>query len=361
MQENPVPKNTSTSSTSSTPSTSTTPSTSKASKASKAPKAPKASKTPKAPKTAKVHGAPPLPEPLSVPVADSHTHLDMLGPSSPEAGGARDVGDVSEKNEKNEKNERDERGGKDERGAGAVEEALVRAAAVGVTTLIQVGCDLDRSRWSARTAAEHENIWAAVALHPNEAPRLGEGLDAAIDEIAVLAALPQVRAVGETGLDYFRTGEEGTAAQHHSFRRHIDIAKRQRKALVIHDREAHADVLRILEEEGAPDTVVFHCYSGDAEMAKICADNGYHMSFAGNVTYKSAQNLRDAVAVAPPELLLVETDAPFLTPVPYRGRPNASYLIPVTLRAMAAAKGMDVDELAAAIGVNTARVFDYGA
>lgn len=294
---------------------------------------------------------PPLPEPLRVPVADSHTHLDMQGPSSPNA-----AGEVGESD-------------------GTVAEAIAKAASVGVTTLIQVGCDVERSRWSARTAAQYENVWAAVALHPNEAPRLGSGpsraegrsgalnaaLDAAIDEIAALAELPQVRAVGETGLDYFRTGEEGMAAQHHSFRRHIDIAKRQGKALVIHDREAHADVLRILDEEGAPDTVVFHCYSGDAEMAKICADKGYHMSFAGNVTYKSAQNLREAVAVAPPELLLVETDAPFLTPVPHRGRPNAPYLIPVTLRAMAAAKGMAEDDLAAAIGANTARVFDYGA
>lgn len=270
---------------------------------------------------AKAPSAPPPPEPLRVPVADSHTHLDMQ--------------------------------------TGSVAEALAAAAAVGVTTVVQVGCDLEGSRWSARTAAEYDNVWAAVALHPNEAPRLGAGLDAAIDEIAALAALPQVRAVGETGLDYFRTGEEGKAAQHHSFRRHIDIAKRHRRALVIHDREAHADVLRVLAEEGAPDTVVFHCYSGDAEMAKVCADNGYHMSFAGNVTYKSAQNLRDALAVAPAELLLVETDAPFLTPVPYRGRPNAPYLIPVTLRAMAAVRGVDEDDLAAAVAANTARVFDY--
>jgi TatD DNase family protein len=265
--------------------------------------------------------APPLPEALRVPVADSHTHLDMQD--------------------------------------GSVEEALAKAASVGVTTLIQVGCDVDRSRWSARTAGQYENVWAAVALHPNEAPRLGDGLEAALAEIYELAALPQVRAVGETGLDYYRTGPEGVAAQHRSFRRHIDIAKRHGKALVIHDREAHADVLRILDEEGAPDTVVFHCYSGDAEMAKLCADKGYHMSFAGNVTYKSAQNLRDAVAVAPLDLLLVETDAPFLTPVPYRGRPNAPYLVPLTVRAMAAARQMSEDDLAAALGSNTARVFGY--
>ncbi len=272
------------------------------------------------------NAAPPLPEPLTVPVADSHTHLDMQD--------------------------------------GTVEEALAKAASVGVTTLIQVGCDLARSRWAAQVAGEHEAVHATVALHPNEAPRIreahGQGaLDAALDQIAALAALPQVRGVGETGLDYFRTGAEGVAAQTHSFRRHIDIAKHEGKALVIHDRDAHADVLRILREEGAPATVVFHCFSGDAAMAKECAEAGYYMSFAGNVTFKSAQPLRDALAAAPAELLLVETDAPFLTPAPYRGRPNAPYLIPVTLRAMAAVKGVSEAELAAVIGANTARVFGY--
>jgi TatD DNase family protein len=288
--------------------------------------------------------APPLPEPLAVPVADSHTHLDM------------------------------------QREQGTVEEALAKAASVGVTTVVQVGCDVAGSRWAAETAAAYDSVWAAVALHPNEAPRIVHGdpdgwsrqgarqpggpaaLEAALAEIDALAALPQVRAVGETGLDYFRTGEGGVEAQQLSFRRHIDIAKRHGKALVIHDREAHADVLRILDEEGAPGsglTVVFHCYSGDAAMAKLCADKGYFMSFAGNVTYKNAQDLRDAVAVAPLELLLVETDAPFLTPVPYRGRPNAPYLIPVTVRAMAAAKGVGEDELGAALGANTARAFAY--
>jgi TatD DNase family protein len=285
--------------------------------------------------------APPLPEPLAVPVADSHTHLDM------------------------------------QREQGTVEEALAKAASVGVTTVVQVGCDVAGSRWAAETAAAYDSVWAAVALHPNEAPRIVHGdpdgwsrqgarrpggpaaLEAALAEIDALAALPQVRAVGETGLDYFRTGEGGVEAQQLSFRRHIDIAKRHGKALVIHDREAHADVLRILDEEGAPEAVVFHCYSGDAAMAKLCADKGYFMSFAGNVTYKNAQDLRDAVAVAPLELLLVETDAPFLTPVPYRGRPNAPYLIPVTVRAMAAAKGVGEDELGAALGANTARAFAY--
>jgi TatD DNase family protein len=282
---------------------------------------------------------PPLPEPLSVPVADSHTHLDMQ--------------------------------------EGTVEEALARAAAVGVTTVVQVGCDIKGSHWAAQTAAAHDSVHAAVALHPNEAPRIVLGdpdgwsrqgareaggdsaLDDALGEIDRLAALPQVRAVGETGLDYFRTGPEGIAAQERSFRAHIEIAKRHDKALVIHDRDAHADVLRILAEEGAPERTVFHCYSGDAEMAEVCAAAGYFMSFAGNVTFKNAQPLRDALAGAPRELVLVETDAPFLTPAPYRGRPNAPYLIPVTLRAMAAVKGLDEDTLAAAISANTAEAFGY--
>ncbi|MFJ6126403.1 TatD family hydrolase [Streptomyces griseoviridis] len=285
------------------------------------------------------NSAPPPPEPLRVPVADSHTHLDMQ--------------------------------------SGTVEEALATAASVGVTTLVQVGCDLAGSRWAAETAARHGAVHATVALHPNEAPRIVHGdpdgwsrqgarrpggtaaLDEALAEIDRLAALEQVKGVGETGLDHFRTGPEGKDAQEASFRAHIEIAKRHGKALVIHDRDAHADVLRVLKEEGAPERTVFHCYSGDAEMAEICARAGYFMSFAGTVTFKNAQNLRDAVAVAPPELLLVETDAPFLTPAPYRGRPNAPYLIPVTVRAMAAVRGVDEDTLAAALAANTARAFAY--
>ncbi|MFC5722090.1 TatD family hydrolase [Streptomyces gamaensis] len=284
---------------------------------------------------------PPLPEPLTVPVADAHTHLDMLP------------------------------------GGTGVADALARAASVGVTTVIQVGCDVAGSRWAAETAAAHENVWATVALHPNEAPRIvlgdpdgwsrqgarepgGEAaLDAALAEIDALAALPHVRGVGETGLDFFRTGPEGVAAQERSFRAHIDIAKRHGKALVIHDREAHDDVLRVLAEEGAPETVVFHCFSGDAAMAKVCAEAGYYLSFAGNVTFKNAQPLRDALLVAPLERILVETDAPFLTPVPYRGRPNAPSLVPVTLRAMASYRGIDEDALATAVAANTARAFGY--
>jgi TatD DNase family protein len=284
-------------------------------------------------------GAPPLPPPLAVPVADSHTHLDMQ--------------------------------------SGTVEEGLAKAASVGVTTVVQVGCDIKGSRWAAETAAAHDSVHATVALHPNEAPRIvhgdpdgwsrqgareaggGAALEEALAEIDRLAGLPQVKGVGETGLDHFRTGPEGKAAQERSFRAHIEIAKRHGKALVIHDRDAHADVLRVLKEEGAPERTVFHCYSGDAGMAEICAREGYFMSFAGNVTFKNAQNLRDALAVAPLELVLVETDAPFLTPAPFRGRPNAPYLIPVTVRAMAAVRGIDEDALATALAANTARAFGY--
>ncbi|MBN3929009.1 TatD family hydrolase [Streptomyces verrucosisporus] len=268
----------------------------------------------------------PPPVPLNVPVADSHTHIDMQDAT--------------------------------------VAQTVAAAAEVGVTTLVQVGCDLERSRWSARVAAEHDSVWAAVALHPNEAPRLEreggrEALDAALEEIAGLAARPEVLAVGESGLDHFRTGEEGREAQRYSFRRHIETAKRLGKALVIHDRDAHEDVLRVLREEGAPERTVFHCFSGDAGMARVCAANGWFMSFAGNVTFKNAWPLREALDAAPPELLLVETDAPFLTPAPYRGRPNAPYMIPYTLRAMAEVKGLDEDVLAEHVAANTARAFGY--
>ncbi|KOV30396.1 AraC family transcriptional regulator [Streptomyces sp. XY431] len=281
---------------------------------------------------------PPLPAPLAVAVADSHTHLDMQ--------------------------------------SGTPEEGLAKAASVGVATVVQVGCDVPGSRWAAELAARFEQVHAAVALHPNEAPRIFLGdpdgwsgqrrepggqaaLDAALAEIDALAALPQVRAVGETGLDYFRTGPEGVEIQKESFRRHIAMAKRHGKALVIHDRDAHEDVIAVLLEEGAPERTVFHCYSGDAEMAKVCAEHGWYLSFAGPVTFKANQPLRDALAVTPLDRVLVETDAPFLTPHPYRGRPNAPYLIPVTVRSMADTLGLHEDALATAIAENTARAFGY--
>ncbi|BBH64826.1 AraC family transcriptional regulator [Actinoplanes sp. OR16] len=272
---------------------------------------------------------PPAPEPLAVPVFDSHTHLDL---TVQEAGALTEAG-------------------------GDPVEALISAAAkAGVDRLVQVGVDVDSSRWSAEAAEKYAAVLAAVALHPNEAPRLSD-LDEALREIEALAARPRVRGIGETGMDTFRTVDEGRAAQEESFRAHIAIAKRHGKALIIHDRDAHDDVLRILDDEGAPDTVVLHCFSGDAEFAAACVRRGYYLSFAGTVTFASAGNLREAAAITPPEQMMVETDAPYLTPVPYRGRPNASYLIPITVRALAAARGVDVDELSATISATGERVF----
>jgi TatD DNase family protein len=274
---------------------------------------------------------PPLPEPLRTQVVDTHCHLDIHD------------GDV---------------------GAPwlSVADALARAASVGVSRIVQVGCDLPSARWSVEVAHEHEHLVATVALHPNEAPRIDSAhgraaLEEAWAEIAELAALPQVRAVGETGLDFFRTGEDGRAVQEESFRRHIALAKALGKPVAIHDRDAHADVIRVLESEGPPEQVVFHCYSGDADMARYCTERGWYLSFAGTVTFKNAHALREAVAVTPLDRVLVETDAPYLTPTPFRGRPNASYLVPHTVRVMAEHAGVPEDTMAAALWDNAQRVF----
>jgi TatD DNase family protein len=272
--------------------------------------------------------APPAPEPLAVPVLDSHTHLDIVL----------------------------EEVGTDE------QTAIADAAAVGVPRLVQVGVDVGSSRWGVELAQREPSVLATVALHPNEAPRLHasggqDRLDAALREIEALAGHERVRGLGETGLDTFRTGDAGRAAQEHSFRVHIALAKRFGKALMIHDRDAHADVLRVLDAEGAPETVVLHCFSGDEEFALECVRRGYVLSFAGTVTFKNAQNLRDAARVTPPEQMLVETDAPFLTPMPYRGKPNSPYLIPLTMRALAETTGRDLDELCAAVAATGERVF----
>jgi TatD DNase family protein len=265
---------------------------------------------------------PPPPEPLRTPVLDSHTHLDITL----------------------------------QEGLDSVESAIALAREAGVDRLVQVGVDVASSRWGVEVARKYPAIVATVAVHPNDAPRVPD-LDGALREIESLAGDPRVRGIGETGLDTFRTGEDGRAAQEASFRAHIAIAKRHGRPLVIHDRDAHADVLRVLDEEGAPDTVVMHCFSGDASFASECVTRGYMLSFAGTVTFANAGALREAAVVTPPDQLLVETDAPYLTPMPYRGRPNASYLIPLTVRALAEAKGMDVDELAAAISATGDRVF----
>ncbi len=240
-----------------------------------------------------------------------------------------------------------------------VEAVVADALAAGLSRMITVGCDLPSSRWAAACAAEHEPVYAAVAIHPNETAKAAAqpgGADAVLAEIGSLAAQPQVRAVGETGLDYYRDWAD-PAVQRDWFRAHIAIAKAAGKALMIHDRAAHEDVLRLLEADGAPEQVVFHCFSGDEAMAKRCADAGYVMSFAGNVTFANAQQLRDAAAAAPAELILVETDAPFLTPVPHRGKPNAPAMAAYTVRCIAEVKQLDVAELCAVIAATGERVF----
>jgi TatD DNase family protein len=243
---------------------------------------------------------------------------------------------------------------------------LAAARAAGLARVVTVGTTLESSRWSARCAEEHDDVYAAVAIHPNdtaaatEPPSPGSGPALTADEvlagIEALAARPRVRAVGETGLDYYRD-HAAPDVQRWWFREHIKIAKRTGKALMIHDREAHDDVLRILEADGPPPRVVFHCFSGDAAMAKRCAEAGYVMSFAGNVTFSSAQPLRDAAAAAPPDLILVETDAPYLTPVPNRGRPNSPAMAAYTLRYLAELKGIDLAALCDTITATALRTF----
>ena len=275
---------------------------------------------------------PPAPEPLPAPVIDTHTHLNLHdrylhGDDVPDA-----------------------------------DALLELAAAVGVTKVVQIGCDVGYARASVEMARTRPDVVVGVSVHPNDAARIEAergraALDADLDEIAVLALDDVVRAVGETGLDYYRTGPELHAAQQYAFRRHIALAKELGKALVIHDRDSHDDVIAVLEDEGAPETVVFHCFSGDAAMARVCAEHGWFMSFAGPVTYKANDGLREALAVVPDALLLVETDAPYLTPVPQRGKPNASYLLPHTVRFMAAQRGVDDAALCTLLYDNAQRAF----
>jgi TatD DNase family protein len=283
--------------------------------------------------------APVPPPPLPRPALDSHTHLDMIELPVPEV--------------------------------------MAAARAAGIVRVVTVGTDLGSSSWSAQSAEEHEGVYAAVAIHPNDTeaatgpsrlprdpraphasslPPSPASADEVLAEIEALARQPRVVAVGETGLDYYRD-HAAPDVQRWWFREHIKIAKRTGKALMIHDREAHADVLRILEEEGPPPRVVFHCFSGDVAMAKQCAEAGYVMSFAGNVTFANAQPLRDAAAAAPTDLLLAETDAPFLTPVPNRGRPNAPAQVAYTLRRLAEIQGLDLAELCDTVIATADRTF----
>ena len=266
----------------------------------------------------------PLPEPLNVNCVDAHAHLEIVtntAPDSPEIG-----------------------------------KVLADAKSVGIDRIVQVGYSAEQSEWGVKLAEHWPNVLAAVALHPNEAPVVAD-LEADLAIIEKLATHPRVRAIGETGLDFFRTETALQERQKYSFRRHIELAKRVDKALVIHDRDAHRAVLDLLIEEGAPAKTIFHCYSGDAEMARECIENGYILSFAGTLTFKNAPALRESVKLVPLDQLLVETDSPFLAPMPHRGSLNTPAQIPTILRFMADERGEDVDELATAISNNCERLF----
>lgn len=266
----------------------------------------------------------PLPEPLNVNCVDAHAHIEIITNSAPDA---PEIGKV-----------------------------LADAKSVGIDRIVQVGYSAEQSEWGVKLAEHWPNILAAVALHPNEAPVV-EDLETDLAKIEALSTHPRVRAIGETGLDFFRTEPALQERQKYSFRRHIDLAKRVNKALVIHDRDAHRAVLDVLTEEGAPEKVIFHCYSGDAEMARECIEKGYILSFAGTLTFKNAPALREAVKLVPIDQLLVETDSPFLAPMPHRGSLNTPAQIPTILRLMADERGEDIDELATAISNNCERLF----
>jgi TatD DNase family protein len=266
----------------------------------------------------------PLPEPLNINCVDAHAHIEIITNGAPDA---PEVGKV-----------------------------LADAKSVGIDRIVQVGYSAEQSEWGVKLAEHWPNVLAAVALHPNEAPVV-EDLEADLLRIEKLATHPRVRAIGETGLDFFRTEPALQERQKYSFRRHIELAKKVNKALVIHDRDAHRAVLDLLIEEGAPEKTIFHCYSGDAEMARECIENGYILSFAGTLTFKNAPALREAVKLVPVDQLLVETDSPFLAPMPHRGSLNTPAQIPTILRFMAEERGDDVDELANAISNNCERLF----
>ena len=267
----------------------------------------------------------PLPEPLPVPTVDAHAHLEIV---------TNDAADSE-----------------------AVRTILDEAKSVNVDRVVQVGYSAEQSQWCVDLANNYPGrVLAAVALHPNEAPVVKD-LEHDWAIIEKLAQEPRVRAIGETGLDYFRTPPELQKRQQESFKWHIELAKKTKKALVIHDRDSHEDVLSVLLEVGAPEKTVFHCFSGDVAMAKICIERGYILSFAGTMTFKNAPELREAVKLVPHDQLLVETDSPFLAPTPHRGALNTPAQIANIVRAMAAERNDDVAELATALSVNAERIF----
>ncbi|ASK66832.1 hydrolase TatD [Brachybacterium avium] len=284
---------------------------------------------------------PPAPEPLPFPVIDNHCHLDF-------ADGDEQL---------------------------SIHDHVARAAAAGIDAQITIGSDLEAVRWTAALLASADcppSLRGGVAVHPNEAAlhvrgrdhqgRELVGLDEAIGEVSALLRGPGMVVVGETGLDWFRTSREDEAArtaQIDSFRAHIALAKELDLPLQIHDRDAHRDVLEVLEADGAPERTVFHCFSGDAEFARECVDRGWFLSFAGTVTFKNAADLRGALAEVGLGQVMVETDAPFLTPVPYRGRPNSSYLIPLTMATIAEVTGTDLEQACRTIRTTTQDVYRW--
>jgi len=328
-------------------------------------------------------GWPPAPQALPLPVVDNHTHLDTVvdwladgwdggdGPAADAGAGARAGAGAGA-------------------GAGAAEpdappeprlvgldEQLARATAVGVTRMVQVGCDLDAVAWTDVAVRDDARLLGAVAIHPNEAvlhagvrevapdglepdpqPRHDVALDEALARVAAVArANPRVRAIGETGLDHFRAGPRGREVQREAFRAHVALAKELGLALQIHDRDAHADVIDVLLSDGAPERTVFHCFSGDVELARVAVEHGWFCSFAGPVSFGANDDLRAALREVPPRLLLVETDAPYLTVHPFRGRPNAPYLLPGTVRTVADVQGRALEDVCAAIDATSRAVY----
>ncbi|WP_028047312.1 TatD family hydrolase [Cellulomonas sp. URHE0023] len=292
-------------------------------------------------------GWPAAPEPLPFPVVDNHTHLDSVVTWQAD--------------------------GWD--GSTSVDAQLERAASVGVTRMVQVGCDLAAVDWTSSVVRSSGALLGAVAIHPNEAVRHAgiqevaadglepevpheTGLDDAIAHVASVArGNDRIRAIGETGLDHFRAGPAGRAVQRESFRAHIALAKELGLALQIHDRDAHDDVVEVLLADGAPDRTVFHCFSGDADLARLAVSHGWFLSFAGPVSFGANESLRDAVRVVPPSLLLVETDAPYLTVHPFRGRPNAPYLLPGTVRTVAEVTGRSVEDVCVGVAATSEAVY----